>query len=318
MTDGPSVSVIVPAYGVAPLIGEALASLQAQTRPDWEAIVVDDGDQDVAPVLGTLATDERIRLLRTDNGGLAVARNRAAGVAKAPLLALLDGDDAYFPNYVEDMLAVFDDRPSLGFATCDATYFGLPDRAGRLFSEFHAQQGPVTLARVLARQFNVFVGSVIRKDAFDAIGGFDASLRSCEDLDLWIRLLGSGYEAAYVPRPLSRYRRRHGSLSTNTVGMVGWEARVYRKAAAALDGRAEQTIALESAERLKAHGARARAEHLILNGDAKRGVALLRRYRLESLRWRTLVLAMQVWPQLGRPIFRLRNALNGRARQMGP
>src|SRR5689334_15629547 len=118
-TAAPAVSVIVPAYNVAHLLGETLASIQAQTRGDWEAIVIDDGSpDDVVSVFTRFAHDPRFRLLRTDNGGLATARNRAIAAARAPLVALLDGDDIYAPDYLERMLPAIEADPSLGFVSC--------------------------------------------------------------------------------------------------------------------------------------------------------------------------------------------------------
>jgi cellulose synthase/poly-beta-1,6-N-acetylglucosamine synthase-like glycosyltransferase len=311
MASVPSVSIVVPAYGVAHLIGETLRSLQGQTRPDWEAIVVDDGSpDDVEAALREFAADPRIRLIRTANGGLAAARNRGAALARSPLLALLDGDDAYCPTYVEEMLALFEGRPTLGFVTCDATYFGSADRAGSLFSSHHPQDGPVTLDRVLARRFNVFVGSVIRKEAFDSIGGFDASLRSAEDLDLWIRLLSQGYEAACLSRPLVRYRRRPGSLSTDARTMLASERRVFEKAAAALDGRVERAVAGEAIDRLAEREAHEEAERLILAGEARRGLSMLRGYHRQSVRWRIAKLLIGICPPLGKPILLVRNAIS--------
>ena len=74
----PAISVIVPAYGVAHLLHEALQSLQAQDFADWEAIVIDDGaPDDVAAAFAPFASDSRFRLIQTDNGGIAAARNRA-------------------------------------------------------------------------------------------------------------------------------------------------------------------------------------------------------------------------------------------------
>ncbi len=168
------ISIIVPAYGVARFVGEALASLQAQTSPNWEAIIVDDGaPDDVEGALRPFMEDPRFRLLQTDNRGPSVARNRGAAAARSSLLSLLDGDDAYYPTYVEEMLAVYARHPTLGFVTCDATYFGETGRAGRRYSDTHEQTGEITLGRVLAGSFNVFVGSAIRKDAFE----FDRRVR---------------------------------------------------------------------------------------------------------------------------------------------
>src|SRR5205085_5556952 len=121
----PRVAVIVPAYGVAHLVGEALASLQAQTFSDWECVVVDDGAPDdvagaVAPYLG----DTRIRFLATDNRGVGAARNRAIAACSAPYLTLLDGDDLLRPAYLAHAVGALDGDPDARIATCNARIFG--------------------------------------------------------------------------------------------------------------------------------------------------------------------------------------------------
>jgi glycosyltransferase involved in cell wall biosynthesis len=306
----PLISVLVPAYGVANLLGEALRSLQSQTVDAWEAIVVDDGaPDDVAGALGPFVGDARIRFLKTDNGGLAVARNRAAAIARAPLIALLDGDDAFEPDYVEAMVAAFEREPDVDFVSCDAHLTGLADRAGQLFSAFHAQAGDLTLARVLARDINIFVGSTIRRTAFFAVGGFDGSLRSVEDLDLWIRLLTAGHRGAILNRPLVRYRRRTGSLSSNRRVMTASSRLVYGKAMAALAGRPELAVATRMAARLDNERDWMEGEDMILAGETQQGLALLSGIEQRSLRWRLAMPVMRMMPALARPLLRLRPAL---------
>ena len=306
----PLISVLVPAYGVAHLLGEALRSLQSQTIDAWEAIVVDDGaPDDVAGALVPFVGDSRIRFLKTDNGGLAMARNRAAALARAPLLALLDGDDAFEPDYVEAMLAAFERDPALDFVSCDARFTGFADRAGQLFSAYHAQTGALTLARVLARDINIFVGGTIRRKAFVAVDGFDDALRSVEDLDLWIRLLAAGHRGAILGRPLVRYRRRPGSLSANRRMMMASSRLVYGKAMAALAGRPELAMATRMAAILDSERAWMEGEDMILAGDTRRGLALLSGIERRSLRWRLAMPVMRMMPALARPLLRMRPAL---------
>ena len=89
------VAVIVPAYGVAHLLGEALDSLKAQTFAAWECVVIDDGARDdVAGAVAAYLADPRIRFLATDNRGVSAARNRAVAASSAPYVALLDAATA--------------------------------------------------------------------------------------------------------------------------------------------------------------------------------------------------------------------------------
>lgn len=308
----PTVSVIVPAYGVAHLLGDALRSLQAQSFADWEAIVIDDGaPDDVAGAVQPFADDPRIRLIQTDNGGLPTARNRAIEHARAPLIALLDGDDVVEPGYLAAMVRAIEADPAIGLVCCDATYFG-DSRVGERFSDHVPQVGPVTLDRVLSRQFNIFITVLFRVEAWRAVGGFDASLRSAEDLDLWLRILGAGWRAAYVAEPLARYRRRSGSMSSDTARLLRAEDQVYAAAQARLAGRPEAATAAAMRAEIARALARVEGEGLILSGDARTGLARLREGRMDgvSWRWRWLMPLMSAAPPLAPPLFRLRAWLN--------
>jgi len=305
----PRLSVLVPAYGVAHLVGDALRSLQAQTRGDWEAIVVDDGARDdVEGALAPFAGDPRIRLLKTGNGGLSVARNRAVAVARAEWVSLLDGDDLYEPHYVRTMLAAIEHRPEVDFLTSDATYFGA-DRAGRLFSHYNRQSGPLTLGSVLRRDFNVFVGCTIRRAALRAIGGFDPGLRTAEDLDLWVRLLAGGYRGAYLPEPLVRYRRRAGSLSSDSRAMAAGTRAAYEKFVGLLAARPEQADARHVLARLDTEQAWQDGEALILEGKAGHGLTLMAGSERRSLRWQVAMPVMRRFPALARPLLQARHWL---------
>lgn len=303
----PQVSVIVPAYGVADLLGEALASLQAQTLTDWEAIVVDDGATDeVAAAFAPFAGDSRMRLLQTDNGGPARARNRAIVVAKSSIVALLDGDDAYAPAYLATMVAALRGDPSIGLVTCDATYIGDADRIGRRFSDYYPQAGAITLERVLRREVNLFIGCTIRHEALASVGGFDESLSNAEDYDLWLRLLGAGWRSRAVAEPLVRYRRRVASRSSNRAELLAGERQVYRNAVDRLSAGDEREAALEMLARVEAEQRWLAGERLIMAGQARQGVDLLKQAHKRSRRWRAAIAVMDAIPALARPLLRVR------------
>lgn len=304
----PLVSVIVPAYGVAELLGEALTSLQAQRWPHWEAIVVDDGaPDDVAGAFEPFAEDPRFRLLRTDNGGLATARNRGVAASRAPYIALLDGDDIYEPDYLERMIALLQMDHRLGFVSCDATMFGARPWAGHRYSERYPLGGPVTLDRVLSRDVQIVVSAMIRRSALEQVGGFDGALRSVEDLDLWIRLLAAGWGGAIVQKPLVRYRRRPGSLSTDDRGMLTAACAVYRKACTALADRPEATTAARTLARYEQLLRYLDGQEAILKGDIQRGLRLLDGMEKRSPRWRLAMPIMRRAPWLAAPMLRMRS-----------
>lgn len=112
-TLAPRVSVLVPTFEQATFIARALASLQAQTLADWEAVVVDDGSQDdTQAVLAPFLRDARIRCLRLgENCGLGRALNMAIDASRAPLLAYLPSDDLYFPSHLHELVAALEAAP---------------------------------------------------------------------------------------------------------------------------------------------------------------------------------------------------------------
>lgn len=103
-----SVSVVIPAYNAAPFLSNAIASLQAQTAEDWEAIIIDDAStDDTLSIARSLeAADPRVRVLsRAENGGPAAARNMGFAGAQGEWIALLDADDVYLPDRLAVMVA---------------------------------------------------------------------------------------------------------------------------------------------------------------------------------------------------------------------
>ena len=302
----PAMTVVIPAYGVTAMLPDAIDSLMAQDRSDWRAIVIDDGDARVAGRIAPYLADPRIRLLQTDNRGLAAARNRAIAASTTPYVALLDGDDMLEPDYVSSMIAAIEASPSIGFATGDATYFGA-DRVGKRFSAFCPQALPANLERVLSREFNVFGLVAMRREAIEGIGGFDISLPSSEDLDAWIRLLEAGWEVAYVPRPLARYRRRAGQMSGHRPVMLRTSLAVIDKARARLAGRPEQVVAAAMCATIEQDIAIEEAFQRVAKGEVRAGVADLVRLGVgtRSPRWRKALWLMGIAPFLAPLLLRL-------------
>jgi len=107
----PKVSVIMPAYNAERFIEKSINSLLAQTLQDWELIVVDDGSTDSTSKILEKFTDIRIHVFHQENGGEASARNTGLQHVKAEYIALLDADDQYLPNALEDLSSYLDANP---------------------------------------------------------------------------------------------------------------------------------------------------------------------------------------------------------------
>jgi GT2 family glycosyltransferase len=169
----------------------------------------------------------------TTNQGLACARNRAIGEARGRLLALLDADDSWLPHYLERQLQRLqeDDRRhgSIGAVACNAY---LSDAGGLLAGTYadrfgHAEE--VGIEQLLDIS-PVFISAVIPRAALEQVGLFATDLRSCEDLDLWIRLVEAGYRVISTSEPLVVYRLSPGQLSAQPVAMAHARQAVYRRA----------------------------------------------------------------------------------------
>lgn len=239
----PRVSIITPAYNSAHFIGDALRSAFAQTFPDFEVIVVNDGSQDTQELESVLESfsDDRLVYIKQENRGLAGARNAAIRKARAPLIALLDADDMFEPNYLEIQVAEIDRDPTITVLYPNATLFGNVPEAGMTFMDICPSSGEVTVESLIRQDCTVMICSTIRRDAIIQAGMFDESLRSSEDFDLWLRVLKNGGRIAYHRKSLARYRRRPDSLSANPFGMRESITRALDKA--------ERTLELSQRER---------------------------------------------------------------------
>lgn len=315
-SDSPRVAVIVPAYGVADLVGEALASVQAQTFADWECIVIDDGaPDDVAGAVAPFLEDSRICLVHTANAGVSAARNRAIASSSAPLLTLLDGDDLLRPDYLSVMVPLLEDNPGITIATCNARMFGAVN--GEVLC-FPAKQPEGTLARVLDRSFGIHIASTFRRADWERVGGFDPVLRQCEDFDLWVRLLLAGGKAHYVAQVLGDYRVRAGSASADAGMMLAGNLRVYQKAQALLPADApEHPLLRDLIEATRAAQAFERAIDRIVAGDLPGGMADLKlcREKVAGPVWAASFALWRIAPALARPMLRWRRRRHSRGYQ---
>ena len=316
------VAVIVPAYGLADLVGEALHSLQRQTFPDWECIVIDDGSpDDVAGAVAPFLADPRIRFLATANHGVSAARNFSIRRSTSPLIALLDADDLFRPDYLATMVPVMEADPSIRFATCNARIFGAVPQERLCFDHRQGKNddGRGTLADVLDRTFGVYIGSIFRRTDFDAIGGFDESMAMSEDFDLWVRLLQLGGEARYVNRVMCDYRVRASSASSDGKRMLLGNLKVYEKARKTLPADCPDRALLE---RLITRQRDALAfEHAIdwvIGGDTARGIAALSALhgeQVEGAVWRFAFSLWRLFPGLAPGMLRWRRQAHARGKQ---
>jgi hypothetical protein len=191
----PRVSILLPAYNRAAVLGRAIRSALAQTMDDWEMLVVDDASQDDTAAVAEAFRDPRIRVLRHGaNRGPSAARQTALEASQGEWIALLDSDDEWLPEKLARQLAA-----GAGMVTC-----GYAVRRGE--EEWVFTHPPVE--RWLEHlHFRCMLGAgttlLVRREAAVAAGGFDPALRYCEDWDFVLRLLARE-RLLVLPEPLAR------------------------------------------------------------------------------------------------------------------
>lgn len=225
----PLVSVIIPAYNAAPYIKEALDSVFAQTYGNFEVIVVNDGSPDTPALDEVLAPyRERIVYLRQENRGLAGARNTGLRAATGDLVSLLDADDAWMPDYLQEQAGYLVEHPEYDLVYCNARFFGDHLHVGREYMDVCPSEGEATASAIITRRCHVFVSVTARREVLAPLL-FDESLRSCEDFDCWLRLTAAGHRIGYHRKVLVRYRKHGASLSANSISMGEHSLRVMNK-----------------------------------------------------------------------------------------
>ena len=180
----PFYSVVIPAYNRASVIGNAIASVRAQTYQDFEIVVVDDGStDDPLPVLEAFG-DPRIRYIRQQNGGGAAARNRGIDNARGQFIAFLDSDDCFLPDHLQAMHAIVGQQANVvGYAQVvvdrhNGSVFLKPPRAmlaGESMAEYlccargFVQTSALVVPTILARRVRYRTGLPFGQDTDFAI-----------------------------------------------------------------------------------------------------------------------------------------------------
>ena len=197
----PLVSIVIPTYNRAHLLGQAIHSALAQTYAPVEVIVVDDGStDDTAAVVAGFG--DRVRYVAIANGGSSVARNAGLEAARGEFIALLDDDDLLEPGLVAQAVDVLRERPAAGMVY---TSFVMVDADNQPLATHHLSAEGRVYRRFLLRCKVSLSGVVLRKETVQRTGTFDPALRMGQDRDYWLRVAKHD-EVAVLSEPLVRVR----------------------------------------------------------------------------------------------------------------
>jgi glycosyltransferase involved in cell wall biosynthesis len=228
MRGAPAVSVIIPTYQRASLVGNAVRSVLSQSYTDREIIVVDDGSTDDTSGVLSLFGDA-IRVVRQSNQGLSAARNAGIQASVGHYLAFLDDDDEWMPDRLKVQVALLDanDQIGLAFANMDAH-----DEAGRFLGhwfDYHTPPPLLSVETLFLYNYIPVLTVIVRRSVLDDVGWFDTGLDSCEDYDLWLRVI-AGHRVHKCDERLARYRQSATGMSRDATRMLFGLVRVKEMA----------------------------------------------------------------------------------------
>jgi len=201
------VTAVIPCFNHGRFVAECVASLEAQTVADWRAIVLDDASTDgETPALCDAVASDRVRVVHLPkNHGRALVRNVGIGLAETEAVLSLDADDALEPTHFERTVPLLLSDPRLGIVYTDYRYFG---------SEQGIMRGrPFSRQTLYVAQY-IYAGSLFRRSAWAQTAGYRAEFsEGNEDYDFFLSLVEAGFDGAWVPEPLYRYRKHAGQWS---------------------------------------------------------------------------------------------------------
>jgi glycosyltransferase involved in cell wall biosynthesis len=260
--EDPLVSVVIPAYNVGSLIAQTLDSVFAQHHRHFEVLVVNDGSPDTPVLEAALGPyRERITYIVQENAGPSAARNAGIERARGELIAFLDADDIWLPQCLSVQVARANANRDAAVFHGDAEVIGDPTAAGMTLRQLNQSGGEASFAAIVTERYTLTTScTVIRREWWRRMGGFDPALRRSEDFDLWLRIAHAGGRFDGTTRVLARYRRHDQGASA--------DEELMSDAVLAVLDKCERTMQLDEAERAAVQTARERqlAEKRFIEG----------------------------------------------------
>lgn len=272
----PAISFLCPAYKTEAYLPGTIASVLAQTRPDWELVVVDNGMSDAIRDIVLAAGDPRIVLVRQENKGFAGGVAAAVAAASGRYFSQLNSDDQVLEGFVERMAGLLDNHPDVDAVTCDALVLEERTNSYRRQS-FHQQHGVKTPVRFTDRLTLpelidgkvIYYTAAVRREAWDRVGGLDG----LGDVPMYLRLLREGADIRMIPDRLGVYMYRDDSLSRNPESIAAFQAfqeQAYLDGAAGSPDPEVHEALARRLRRLRYYESLRHAREALLAGDAER------------------------------------------------
>lgn len=282
------ISIIIPVYEQLDLLRDALDSISEQTVDDYEVVVVDDASStDFVPIVDNY--DNRVRLLtHEENQGAAAARNTGIEHAHGKYVAFLDADDTWEPKKLEKQRDVFENGDDdLGLVYTGFVQYELD---GSEWERYPEARGDIYLEELERDRVHPTSTVMVRRDVLDEVRGFDTSLPSRQDYDLWLRIT-EHYTVDYVDEILVDKREQPDSISKDFDSRIEGDLAVFEKVrprAATLD--------FTTRSRIYSYHHHVIGRDYESNGDRRKalkhlGLAILR-YPIRPISWAMFVIAL--------------------------
>ncbi|WP_086971925.1 glycosyltransferase family 2 protein [Vibrio coralliirubri] len=220
------VSIVTPCFNPNLELIETIESVQKQTYSNYEHIIIDDCSTSTIPdeLIRIIEADPKIKFVRRSwNAGPAVTRNRGISEAKGNFIAFLDADDIWHASKLELQLQfMLENDVSLSY-----TSYEVFDTKGKVIG---LRTPPPSLTYTDILQSNQ-IGCLTAMYSVDALGKvYMPNISKRQDMGLWLKILKAGVVArGCVDRPLARYRVGANSISSNKVGVLKYQWRIYRE-----------------------------------------------------------------------------------------
>lgn len=212
------VSVVIPNYNYAHYLREAIDSVLAQTYPEIEVFVVDDGSSDDSRIV-LESYGDRVKGIFQANQGVSAARNNGVAASNGEFIAFLDADDSWLPQKIEKQVERFRREPSLGLVHVAVNE--IDAKGDSLLERYEGLEGNIAGELLMLKRAGVLGGGsglMVTREVFDEVGGFDPRLSTSADWDLFYQV-SSRYRVAFLPELLLRYRIHNTNMHANVAAM---------------------------------------------------------------------------------------------------
>jgi len=213
MSDTPTVSIITPTYNRAKFIKDAIDSVLDQSFSDWELLIVDDGSTDnTSELLTAYEGDTRIYYIKQPNRGQSIARNVALSRARGKYIGFLDSDDTWYPDKLERQCAFLEAHPEVHIVHGDEAII---DEQGRETTRKNMRRYSGRITPYLLEDNSVSITTtLVRRECFESMGGFDSRYGVADDYDLWLRF-SVCYRFHYQATLVANYRVMTDQISSD-------------------------------------------------------------------------------------------------------